>query len=172
MLRSFRGTTPTIDPQAYVDGAATVIGKVTIGPRSSVWPAAVLRGDIEPITVGAETSIQEGTVVHTDAGYPTTIGNRVTVGHAAVIHGCTIGDDALIGIGAIILSGAKIGAGAVVAAGALVPEGAEIAAGMLVMGAPAKPRREVTEAEKERFRKNAAAYADRSQIYLEEQKQA
>ncbi len=168
MIRSFRGTTPQIADSAYVDLGAHLIGKVIIGERSTVWPCATLRGDIEPITIGDESSIQEGTIIHTDAGFPATIGNRVTVGHAAVLHGCTIEDDSLIGIGAIILNGAKIGRGAVVAAGALVPEGMEVPAGTLVMGAPAKVRREVSEEEKARFSKNAANYAARAAIYKAE----
>jgi carbonic anhydrase/acetyltransferase-like protein (isoleucine patch superfamily) len=167
MIRKFRGYSPTVAPSAYVDPAANVIGMVTIGARSTVWPSATLRGDIEPITVGDETSIQEGTVVHTDKDFPTNIGNQVTVGHMAVIHGCTIEDGALIGIGAIILNGARIGRGAVVAAGALVPEGMEVAADTLVMGAPAKPRRAVSDEEKERFARGVAGYAERAALYKE-----
>src|SRR6185369_15815243 len=115
-----------------------------------------LRGDNEAITIGDDTNIQDGTIIHTDPGFPATLGNRVTVGHAGVLYGCVIEDDALIGIGAIVLNGAKIGAGAVVAAGALVPEGAQVEANTLVMGAPAKPRRPIREDEKERFRKGVA----------------
>ena len=167
MIRKFRGTSPTVAPSAYVDPAANVIGMVTIGARSSIWPGATLRGDIEPITVGEETSIQEGSVVHTDKDFAARIGNRVTVGHMAVIHGCTIEDDALIGIGAIVLNGAKIGSGAVVAAGALVPEGVEVAPNTLVMGSPAKPRREVSADEKQRFARGVAGYAERAALYKE-----
>ena len=168
MIRTFRGITPSVAPSAYVDRGAHVIGDVTIGERSSVWPCAALRGDIEPIRVGEETNLQEGSVVHTDRGFPTNIGSRVTVGHAAVIHGCTIEDDAVIGIGALVLTGARIGRSAVVAAGALVPEGMEVAAGTLVMGAPAKPRRAVSQEEKERFRQGVANYAERAGQYKEE----
>src|SRR5262249_22463701 len=96
MIRSFRAITPRVGSTAYVDPAATVIGDVTIGERSSIWPSATLRGDIAAITIGEETSIQEGTVVHTDEGFPTHIGDRVTVGHSAVLHGCTVEDDSLI----------------------------------------------------------------------------
>jgi carbonic anhydrase/acetyltransferase-like protein (isoleucine patch superfamily) len=168
MLRSFRGVWPRVAPSAYIDPGANVIGDVTVGERSSVWPSAALRGDISPIRIGDETSIQDGTVVHTDAKYPAIIGNRVTVGHMAVLHGCTIEDEVLIGIGAIVLNGARIGKGAVVAAGALVPEGAEIPAGMLAMGVPAKPKRPVTEDEMERFRINCNNYVKRTKEYLEE----
>jgi len=168
MLRSFRGVWPRVAPSAYVDPGAAVIGDVTIGERSSVWPSASLRGDISLIQIGDETSIQDGTVVHTDAMFPAIIGNRVTVGHMAVLHGCTVEDEVLIGIGAIVLNGARIGKGAVVAAGALVPEGAEIPAGMLAMGVPAKAKRPVSEDEKERFRQNVRNYVTRAREYLEE----
>jgi carbonic anhydrase/acetyltransferase-like protein (isoleucine patch superfamily) len=161
MIRSFRGTKPRIAASAYVDPAAHVIGDVEIGERSSVWPCVVLRGDIEPIRVGADTNIQDGTVIHTDRGFPTNIGDRVSVGHAAVLHGCMVEDDSLIGIGACVLTGAKIGRGAVVAAGSLVPEGMEVAPDMLVMGAPAKPRRPVSAEEKARFEKGVGGYVER-----------
>ncbi len=170
MLRSFRGVWPRVAPSAYVDPGAAVIGDVIIGERSSVWPSASLRGDISIIEIGEETSIQDGTVVHTDAKYPAIIGNRVTVGHMAVLHGCTIEDEVLIGIGAIVLNGARIGKGAVVAAGALIPEGAEIPAGMLAMGVPAKAKRPVSAEEQERFRQNVRNYVIRAQEYLEERK--
>jgi gamma-carbonic anhydrase len=169
MIRTFRGTKPRIAASAYVDPGAHVIGDVEVGERSSVWPTAALRGDIEPIRIGVETNIQDGAIIHTDPGFPATIGDRVTVGHAAVLHGCTVENDSLIGIGALVLTGAKIGSGAVVAAGALVPEGTEVAAGMLVMGAPAKPRRPVSAEEHERFRRGAASYVARGQQYKEEQ---
>jgi carbonic anhydrase/acetyltransferase-like protein (isoleucine patch superfamily) len=169
MLRSFRGIAPRVAPTAYVDPGATVIGDVIIGERSSVWPSATLRGDIAPIRIGEETSIQEGTVVHTDEGFPAMIGDRVTVGHSAVLHGCTVENDSLIGIGAIVLNGARIGCGAVVAAGALVPEGMETPPDTLVMGTPAKPRRAVNPEEQERFRKGVQGYVKRAAEYLEEQ---
>ena len=169
MIRTFRGNTPRIAVSAYVDPGAHLIGSVIVGERSSVWPASVLRGDNEPITIGDDTNIQDGTIIHTDMGFPATIGNRVTVGHACVLHGCIIEDDALIGIGAIVLNGAKIRAGAVIAAGALVPEGMEVPADTLVMGAPAKPRRPIREEEKERFRKGVAIYSSRAAAYKEEQ---
>ena len=105
-----------------------------MGERSSIWPNVTIRGDVDHIAIGAETSIQDGTVLHCDEGVPLTIGDRVTVGHLAMLHGCTVEDDALIGIGAIVLNGARIGKGAVVAAGSLVPEGAEVPAGMLALG--------------------------------------
>jgi carbonic anhydrase/acetyltransferase-like protein (isoleucine patch superfamily) len=168
MIRSFRGNKPKIAASAYVDPGAHVIGDVEIGERSSIWPAVVLRGDIEPIRVGAETNIQDGTVVHTDQGFPAIIGDRVSVGHAAVLHGCTIEEDSLIGMGARVLNGARIGRGAVVAAGALVPEGMEVPPETLVMGTPAKPRRAVSAEEKARFQKGVVGYMERGKQYKEE----
>jgi len=159
---------PRIAASAYIDPGAHVIGDVEIGERSSVWPAVVLRGDIEPIRIGVETNIQDGTVVHTDKGFPAIIGDRVSVGHAVVLHGCTVEEDSLIGMGARVLNGAKIGRGAVVAAGSLVPEGMEVPPDTLVMGAPAKPRRAVTAEEKARFEKGVAGYMERGKQYKEE----
>lgn len=168
MLRSYRGISPRIALTAYIDPGAHVIGDVTVGERSSVWPTATMRGDIEPIHIGNETNIQEGVVIHTDRGFPTVVGNCVSVGHSAVLHGCTVEDDALIGISAVVLNGARIGKGAVVAAGSLVPEGMEVSAGTLVMGTPAKPRRPVTLEEQERFRRGVDGYVERASIYLEQ----
>jgi len=169
MIRSFRGIKPKIADSAYVDPGAHVIGDVEIGESSSIWPTSVLRGDIEPIRVGAMTNIQDGSLIHTDRGFPAVIGDRVTVGHAAVLHGCTVEDDSLIGIGARVLTGARIGRGAVVAAGALVPEGMDVPADTLVMGTPAKPRRPVTAEEKVRFERGVAGYAERARQFKEEQ---
>jgi len=168
MIRSFRGIKPRIAASAYVDPGAHVIGDVEIGERSSVWPAVVLRGDIEPIRIGMETNIQDGTVIHTDQGFPAIIGDRVSVGHAAILHGCTVEEDSLIGMGASVLTGARIGRGAVVAAGSLVAEGTEVPPYTLVMCAPAKPRRAVTADEKARFEKGVAGYMERGRQYKEE----
>ena len=168
MIRSFRGTKPRIAASAYIDPGAHVIGDVEIGERSSVWPAAVLRGDIEPIRVGADTNIQDGTIIHTDQGFPATIGDRVSIGHAVVLHGCTIEEDSLVGMGARVLNGARIRRGAVVAAGSLVPEGMEVAPDMLVMGTPAKPRRPVSAEEKARFQKGIGGYVERGREYKED----
>jgi len=169
MIRRYRDHAPRIAASAYIGAAATVIGDVEIGERASVWPTASLRGDNDPIRVGAETNIQEGTVVHTDHGFPADIGSRVTVGHGAMLHGCTLEDDSLIGIGAIILNGARIGRGAVVAAGALVTEGSQVPPDTLVMGAPAKPRRRVTEEEKARFRAGVDYYVERARTFREQE---
>ena len=170
MIRPFRGQMPRVAQSSYIDASAQVIGDVVIGERSSLWPNVSARGDVNYIRIGDETSIQDNTVLHVERDiYPLIIGNRVTVGHSAVLHGCEIGDGALIGIGAIVLNGAKIGAGAVVAAGALVPERMEVPPNTLVMGAPAKIRREVTPDEQARFRKNCANYVWLTAIYKEEQ---
>ncbi len=170
MLRPYRGVAPRIAPSAYIDASAQIIGDVIIGERSSVWPNVSIRGDVNYIRIGEETSIQDNSVLHVDYDlYPCLVGNRVTVGHRVVLHGCEVEDGALIGIGAVVLNGAKIGAGAVVAAGALVPEGMQIAPNTLAMGAPAKMRREVTAEEQERFRTNCRNYVKITAIYKEEQ---
>jgi len=175
MIRTLGGVTPKIAASAYIDSSAQVIGDVEIGERSSIWPNATLRGDVNSIRIGEESNVQDGSVLHTDgpkgddpAGFPLRIGNRVTVGHAVVLHGCTIEDDALIGISATVLNGARIGKGAIVAAGALVPEGMEVPAGMMAMGVPAKVRREVTPEEQERFRVNAQGYVKLRERYMKE----
>ena len=166
MIRSYRGVLPTVAASAYVDSSAQVIGDVVIGERSSVWPNATLRGDVNTIRIGEETNVQDNSVLHVDEGlFPLTLGNRVTVGHAVVLHGCTVEDECLIGIGAIVLNGATVGAGSVIAAGAVVPEGMQIPPGSMVMGVPAKIRREVTAEEKERFRVNAQHYVKARGIY-------
>ena len=149
---------PAIDADAWVAPGATVVGAVTIGPASSVWYAAVLRGDGDRIDVGARTNIQDGCVLHADPGVPLTLGDGISVGHRAVLHGCTVGDDTLVGMGAVVLNGARIGPRCLVAAGALVLEGVEIPAQSLVAGAPAKVRRPLTDDEVERLRGNAATY--------------
>lgn len=162
---------PRIAESAYIDASAQVIGDVAIGERSSVWLNVSIRGDVNYIRVGEETSIQDNTVLHVDHDlFPCIVGNRVTVGHRVVLHGCEVADDVLVGIGAVVLNGARIGAGAVIAAGALVPEDMEVAAGTLVMGAPARVRRDVTAEERERFRKNCANYVRMTAIYKEEQR--
>ena len=162
---------PRIAASAYIDSSAQIIGDVTIGERSSVWPNVSIRGDVNYIRVGDETSIQDNCVLHVDHDvYPCLVGNRVTVGHSAVLHGCQVDENALIGIGAIVLNGAKIGAGAVIAAGALVPEGMEVPPETLAMGAPAKVRRPITDEEKQRFRKNCDNYVKISAIYNDEQR--
>jgi carbonic anhydrase/acetyltransferase-like protein (isoleucine patch superfamily) len=169
MIRPYRGVYPKIAASAYIDPSAQVIGDVECGERSSVWCNVTIRGDVNYIRIGEESNVQDNSVIHVEHDvFPTILGNRVTVGHSATLHGCVIEDDCLIGIGAIILNGAKIGKGTVVAAGALVPEGMEIPPGSMVMGVPAKVRRELRPDEIERFRENAQNYVRYRQIYREE----
>ena len=135
-------------PTAFVDASAQVIGDVEIGEESSVWMCVVIRGDVHSIRIGTRTNIQDGTIVHAMTGtHPTSLGNNVTVGHAAVIHGCTIEDQCLIGMGAIVLNGAHVGAGSIVAAGTLLVEGQKVPPRSLVMGSPGKVKRLLTHAE-------------------------
>ena len=142
MLRPYRGQMPRVHASVFIDDSAQVIGDVEIGEESSVWMCVVMRGDVNRIRIGARTNIQDGTIVHVMKDtHPTIIGNDVTVGHAAVVHGCTIEDRCLIGRGAILLNGVVVGSGSIVAAGTLLPEGTVIPPRSLVMGAPGKVRR-------------------------------
>ena len=127
-----------LDPTAYVAPGASVVGRVTVGARSSVWFSAVIRGDMDTVTLGEESNLQDGAVIHVDEGFPTRVGRRTTIGHRAIVHAATVGDGCMIGMGAIVLTGAKVGSGSLVAAGALVREGQEIPPGSLVVGAPAR----------------------------------
>ncbi len=145
MLRPYKGVRPTIHPTAFVDASAQVIGDVQVGAESSIWPNVVVRGDVHYIRIGDRTNVQDLTLVHVmRETNPTLIGNDVTIGHSAVIHGCTIEDRCLIGMGAILLNGVRVGTGSIVAAGALVPEGTVIPPGSMVMGMPAKVTRPLT----------------------------
>ena len=147
-----------IDPSAFIHPDAIVLGDVTLGRRVSIWPTAVLRGDGDKIIIGDDSNVQDGTVIHVDPGIPTTIGNRVAIGHRAIVHGSTIEDDCLIGMGAILLNGCHVGAGSIIAAGAVCTEGMEIPPHSLVMGVPGKRRREVTDAERERIAHTVQSY--------------
>ncbi|WP_246000294.1 gamma carbonic anhydrase family protein [Nocardioides pocheonensis] len=142
-----------------------MIGDVTIGPRSSVWYAAVIRADQEQITLGAEVNIQDGSVLHADAGLPLTIGDAVTIGHGVKLHGCQIEDSVLVGMGAIILNGARVGRGSIVGAGAVVSEGAVVPAGSLVLGLPGRVRRTTTATELESIRSNATHYVELTDLH-------
>jgi carbonic anhydrase/acetyltransferase-like protein (isoleucine patch superfamily) len=169
MIRAYRGVYPKIAASAYIDSSAQVIGDVEIGERASVWPNVTIRGDVNYIRIGEESNVQDNSVIHVEHDiYPTILGDRVTVGHSVTLHGCVIEDDCLIGIGAIVLNGAKIGKGTVVAAGALVPEEMEVPPGSMVMGVPARIKRELKPEEVERFRENAQNYVRYRQIYREE----
>lgn len=148
MLRPFRSVLPKVHPSAYIDQSAQVIGDVEIGDESSVWMNVVIRGDVNTIRIGNRTNIQDGTVIHVMRGtHATTIGSNVTVGHAAILHGCTIHDRVLIGMGAMLLNGAQIGENSIVAAGTLVPEEKQFPARSLLMGRPAVLKRQLSDQE-------------------------
>jgi len=156
---------PQIDPTAYVTDSATVIGNVTLGANASVWFGATLRGDNEAITIGKHTNLQEACVLHTDQGYPLSIGDGVTVGHQAMLHGCTIGEGSLIGMQVIVLNGAKIGKNCLVGAGALVTEGKEFPDNSLIIGSPAKVVRTLTAENIAALKASAASYVARADYY-------
>ncbi len=156
---------PNIHPEAWVAEEAVVIGKVTLHARASVWPGAVLRADNEPIVIGEGSNVQEGAVLHVDPGFPLTVGKNVTVGHQAMLHGCTIADGALIGIQAVVLDGSTIASGCLVAAGAVVTGGKEFPPGSMIMGAPAKAVRELTPDNARRISVGAEKYADRQAYF-------
>lgn len=164
-IRALGDRLPRIDPAAFIAASAEVNGDVEIGAHASVWYGAVLRGDIAPIRVGAGSNVQDGAILHTDAGMPCLVGARVTVGHGAVLHGCIVEDGALVGMRATILSGGVVRAGAMVAAGALVREGQEVAAGTLVAGVPARSIRAVTAAEAERIRRGTDHYVELAEVH-------
>src|SRR4029450_10456357 len=167
MLRAFRSITPKVHPTAYVDESAQVIGDVEIGEESSVWMNVVIRGDVNTIRIGDRTNIQDGTVIHVMRGtHATRIGYEVTVGHAAILHGCTIHDRVLIGMGAILLNGAEIGEDSIVAAGTLVPEGKKFPPRSLLMGRPAVLKRELTGAEGAASREYAQRYIGYRKDYI------
>ena len=159
-IRMFKGKKPIIDPSAFIDETALIIGDVTIHREASLWPFTVIRGDIEPIEIGAETNVQDHTVVHTDPGYPTRIGERVTIGHRCVIHGCTVEDEVIIGMGAVLLTGSRVRRRCIIGAGAVVREGQEIPEGSIAVGVPAKIVRTVTEKDVERILDNAKSYLE------------
>ena len=169
MLRPFRGQLPRVHPTAFVDASAQVIGDVEIGEESSVWMCAVIRGDVHWIRIGKRTSIQDGTIVHAMTGtFPTSIGDNVTIGHAAVIHGCTVEDQCLIGMGAILLNGSHVGAGSIVAAGTLLVEGQKVPPRSLVMGSPGKVKRLLTQAEVADVQMYADRYVGYRLDYMEQ----
>lgn len=164
-IRSFQNKVPSQGERVFVDPASTVIGEVTLGNDSSVWPGAVVRGDMHHIVIGARTSVQDNAVLHithdsafNPGGFPLTLGDDVTVGHQAMLHGCTIGENSLIGMGATVLNGAVIGKNCLIGAGALVTEGKEIPDGSLVVGAPGKVIRQLDEAAIEGLRRSALHY--------------
>ncbi|MGW3951682.1 gamma carbonic anhydrase family protein [Streptomyces sp. NPDC004752] len=161
------GREPRIDERAFVAPTASVIGDVTLHAGASVWYGAVLRGDVERITVGASANVQDNVTLHADPGFPVGIGERVSIGHNAVVHGATVADDCLIGMGATVLNGAVIGAGSLVAAQALVPQGMTVPPGSLVAGVPAKVRRALTDEERQGLTLNGTRYAELAKTHRE-----
>lgn len=173
-LRPYRDRLPELGARVYIDPAATVIGEVALGDDVSVWPGVVVRGDVNFVRIGARTSVQDGTVIHVShdgphaklGGFATVVGEDVTIGHKAILHACTVGDAALIGMGAIVLDGARIGARAMIGAGALVPPGKVVGEGELWVGNPARKVRMLTEAQIEGLYYSAAHYVRLKDEYL------
>jgi carbonic anhydrase/acetyltransferase-like protein (isoleucine patch superfamily) len=163
---------PRLGVGAWAAPSADLIGDVRLGARASVWFGAVLRGDNTPLVLGEETNFQDGAIGHSDPGFPLTIGGRVTVGHQAILHGCTIADDCLIGMGARILNGAVIESECIVGASALVTEGKHFERGSLIVGAPARVVRQVTDGERQLLRASAAHYAEKAARYAAELREA
>ena len=158
-IRPYRGKLPVIQPSAYIDESAQVIGDVVIGAESSVWMQVVIRGDVNYIRIGDRTNVQDGTIVHVQhETHPTIIGNDVTIGHGAVVHGCTIRDRVLVGMGAIILNGAEVGEDCIIAAGTLLTEGTVIPPRSMVMGSPGKVRRPLSDADVAMIREFSGNY--------------
>ena len=165
MIMTLNGAAPVVSPDAFVAENAALIGKVTVGRDSSVWFGAVIRGDNEPITVGEGTSIQDNAVLHTEPGHPLTVGNNVTVGHGAIVHCSAVGDNTLVGMGAILLDGAVIGKNCIIGAGAVVKEHAVVPDGTMMVGVPAKPVRELAP-EQVAFLEQTSPYVALSKEYL------
>lgn len=160
MVKEYQGIKPNIDKTVFIADSADIIGKVNIEKNANIWYNTVIRADEQSITIGENTNIQDGCVVHVGNDIPTIIGKNVTVGHKALIHGCTIGDNTLIGMGSIVLDGAKVGEYTLLGAGSLVPPGKEIPSGVLAMGSPAKVIRELSDIEKENLVKSALKYIE------------
>lgn len=158
LIAAVGGRVPAVDPGAFVAPNAVVVGDVTLAAGAGVWYGAVLRGDAEAITVGADTNVQDNCTLHADPGFPLVLGERISVGHNAVLHGCTIEDDVLVGMNSTVLNGARVGTGSLVAAGAVVPQGMVVPPGSLVAGVPARVRRELTEDEKAGIKANGEGY--------------
>jgi carbonic anhydrase/acetyltransferase-like protein (isoleucine patch superfamily) len=158
LIRDFKDFKPQIGKNSWISETAIIIGNVKIGDNVGIWFGAVLRGDVAPIEIGNNTNIQDNAVIHSEVGYPTKIGNGVTIGHNSIIHGCEIGDDTLVGMGAIILNGAKIGKNCIIGAGSVITEGKVIEDNSLVLGVPGKVVRKVTNEEIKRIKENALSY--------------
>lgn len=158
---------PEVDGTAWLAGSSAVIGRASIGAQCSIWYGASVRADMDTITIGERSNVQDSCTLHTDPGHPLVVGSGVSVGHNAVLHGCTVEDDCLIGMGAVVLNDARVGTGSLVAAGAVVSQGADIPPGSLVAGVPAKVRRELREDEREAIRVNAAGYVELAALHAQ-----
>jgi carbonic anhydrase/acetyltransferase-like protein (isoleucine patch superfamily) len=156
---------PNIHPSAFIHPRAIVLGDVTLGARVSVWPTAVIRGDSDTITIGDDSNVQDGTIVHVDDGVPTTIGKRVGIGHRAIVHGATIEDDCLVAMGAVLLNHVHVGTGSIIGAGAVCREGMLVPPNSLVLGVPGRVTRSTTDADRDRIRKTVQSYVDLQEQY-------
>ena len=165
MIYSLEDKKPSFEGTCFIADSATLIGSVVLGDYVNVWFNAVLRADTDLLTVGENSNIQDGSVLHMDKGFPLTIGRNVTIGHKVMLHGCTIGDSSLVGMNAVVLNGAKIGKNCLIGANALVPEGREIPDSSVVLGSPGKIVREVTSSEIESFQSSAKAYVQKGRLF-------
>jgi carbonic anhydrase/acetyltransferase-like protein (isoleucine patch superfamily) len=163
--QNIRRRADLIDASAYIAPGAVVLGNVTVGAEASVWFQAVVRGDSEAIRIGAQTNVQDGCVLHADPGFPCLLGDRVTVGHGAIVHGATVEDDVLIGMRAVVMNGARIGRGSIVAVGAIVTEGTQIPPGSIAMGQPAVVKRAAQDRDLDRIRHAAEHYVAAAKVY-------
>ncbi len=169
IIRSFEGKTPKTGDDVYLADNAVLVGDVEVGARSSIWFGSVLRGDMHYIRVGEETSIQDGSILHITSGrHATTVGSRVTIGHSCTLHGCTVRDLCIIGMGTVVLDNAEIGERCVIAAGSVVTPGTKIPAGSLAVGAPARVKRDLTQGELDWVQSSAQTYVELAQRYLRE----
>ncbi len=171
MIERYQGIAPVIDPTAFVHERATVIGKVTVGPESSLWPGVVMRGDDGRIVVGARTSIQDGTVVHLTEGLSeTVVGDRTTVGHNVTLHGCQVEDEVIVGMGSILLDNARVGRGTILGAGTLVPMNKVVPSGVLAMGSPFRVVRELTDKERDWIAFSWKSYVEKARLHRENER--
>lgn len=168
MIGSFGDNSPRVADTAWVADSATVIGDVALADGVGVFYSAVVRGDMATISIGENSNVQDGAVLHADPGMPLTVGERVSIGHNAVLHGCTVGSDVLVGMGATVLNGAVIGDGSLIAANALVPQGMEIPPGSMVAGVPAKIRRELSDAERQSVSGNGLVYVELTKAHAKQ----
>lgn len=171
MIESYQGHRPSIDPTAFVHERATLIGQVVVGPEASIWPGVVMRGDDGRIVIGAQTSVQDGTVIHLTEGLSETrVGERVTVGHNVILHGCTVEDEVIVGMGSILLDNCRIGRGTIVGAGTLVPMNKTVPSGVLVLGNPFRVVRELTEKDRQFIEFSWRSYVEKRRLHQSNEK--